>query len=157
MRPVGRIGASLRTLLGVWFSAAFIGMFLEERFPALHLFVLWTFRVYLGAAVVSLVVLLVIAPGVMMAEDLHSEVHDSDASRFEKRLTWMWCVGGGLLFTFVIAAAYSFEIWGGVSDIKVWFVVLCWIVAMVPYAILGYLVRRFLRRKRDGSRMTTRR
>jgi len=146
----GRIATSIRLLLGVWFASAFIGMFLEERLPFLHLFVLWTFRIYLGTFAVSLIGLMAIAPGVLMAWDLHSEVHDSRASRFEKRLTWMWCAGGGLLFTIVIAAAYSFEIWGGVADIKVWFVVLCWMVVMVPYAVLGYFVRRFLRRNRDG-------
>jgi len=73
-----------------------------------------------------------LAPGSLMAEDLQSEKHDSKASHFEKRLTSIWCAGGGLLLTLVIATAYSFEIWGWVSDIKVWFVVLCWIVVMVP-------------------------
>jgi hypothetical protein len=145
MKPVRRIGASVRTLLGVWFSSAFIGIFLEERFPALHPFVFWTFRIYLGAVVVSVVGLMVIAPGILMAEDLHSDVRDPNASRFEKRLTRIWCAGGGLLFTLVIAVAYSFEIRGGVTDIKVWFVVLCWMVVMVPYGVLGYFIRRLLR------------
>ena len=145
---VGRIAAIVRVLLGVWFSSAFIGMFFEGRFPLLHPYISWTFRIYLGALVVSLVGLMVIAPGVLMSEDLHSEVHDSRASLFEKRLTWIWCAGGGLLLTLVIAAAYSFEIWGGVSDVRVWFVVSCWMVVMVPYAVLGHFIRRFLRRSR---------
>ena len=119
-------------------------------FPFLHPYVSWTFRIYLGAAVFSLIGLMVIAPGILMAEDLHSEVHDSRTSHFETRLTWIWCAGGGLLLTLMIAAAYSFEIWGGVSDIKVWFVVLCWMVIMVSYAVLGYFIRRFLHRHRNG-------
>jgi hypothetical protein len=149
---VDRIAASARVLLGVWFSSAFIGMFFEKRFPFLHPYIFWTFRIYLGALVVSLIGLMVVAPGFLMAEDLHSEVHDSRASQFEKRLTWMWCAGGGLLFTVINCwslFSYSFEIWGGVTDIKVWFVVLCWTAVMVPYAALGYFVRRFMRRNRD--------
>lgn len=145
---MSRIAASVRVLLGVWLSSAFVGIFLEKRFPFLHSYIFWTFRIYVGAVVVSLIVLMVIAPGIMMADDLYSEIRDSNASQFEKRLTWMWCAGGGLLLTLVIAAAYSFEIWGGVSDIKVWFVVLCWMVVMVPYAVLGYCIRRFLHRKK---------
>jgi len=44
-RSVGRIAASVRVLLGVWFLSALIGMFLEERFPFLHPYIFWTFRI----------------------------------------------------------------------------------------------------------------
>jgi len=139
----------LLVLMSVWFWSAFIAMFFEGRFQFLHPFVLWTFRIYLGIFVAFLIGLMVVAPGFLLAEDLHSEIHDPKASRFEKRLTWLWCGGGGLLLTLLIAAAYGLEFWGPVKDVKVWFIALCWTVLMIPYAALGYLVRRFLRRNRN--------
>jgi hypothetical protein len=130
--------------------SAFVCAFLEGRSPFLHPFVFWTFRIYLWAFVASLVGLMILALVVSAewtAKDLYSEISDPRASPAEKRLTGIWCAGGGLLFSLVIAAAYSFELWGPVANIKVWFVVLCWMVLMVPYSILGYVVRLVLRRK----------
>jgi hypothetical protein len=81
---VGRIAACVRVVLGVWFSSAFIGMFLEERFPFLHPYIFWTFRIYLGAAVVSLISLMVIAPGSVNPLTYYSLSNDDEVA--DKRL-----------------------------------------------------------------------
>jgi hypothetical protein len=46
-----------------------------------------------------------------------------EASRLEKRLTWLWCAGAGLLFAALIGIAYLLELSGRVVNLKIWFVV----------------------------------
>ncbi len=73
--------------MSVWFWSAFVGMFFEKRFPFLHLFILWTFRIYFGMLVLFIIGLVVIAPGMVMAKEIQDGVLDPKASRFEQRLT----------------------------------------------------------------------
>jgi hypothetical protein len=73
--------------MSVWFWSKFVGMFFEKRFPFLHLFILWTFRIYFGMLVLFIIGLVVIAPGMVMAKEIQDGVLDPKASRFEQRLT----------------------------------------------------------------------
>ena len=45
---IGKLGKGLGIVLGAWFWAAFVCMFLEKRYPGLHPFAMWTFRFYFG-------------------------------------------------------------------------------------------------------------
>ena len=142
---------AITTGLGGCVFLAFIGMFLEKRFPFLHPFVLWTFRIYLGAFIAGIAGIVIVAPGVLVAKDFYSWIVGPDASTWEKRLSRVWSVGAGVLFTTLIGAAYVLEATGRVVNIKVWFVSLCFVVLMIPYAMLGMFVRWvvFRRNKKD--------
>lgn len=131
-----------------------MGMFLEKRLPFLHPFVLWTFRIYVGIFVAGIVGLVVVAPGVLMSKELWSMAEDKEASLWEKRLTLTWCVGAGVIFTGLLAAAYLLEASGRVRDIKLWFICLCFVVLMVPYALIGCLLRWALFRRTSKVRAT---
>ena len=147
---IDRYGEPVLTAVGVSFWLAFVAMFFEKWFPFLHPFITWTFRIYLGSLAALLIGLVILSPGILIAKDLHSEVFDPKSSPFEKRLTWIWCAGGGLLFALLIAASFALEIWGNVANIKLWFIALCWLVLMVPYGIIGYLARRFIHSKQNS-------
>lgn len=143
---------AIATGLSVWLGVAFVGMFLEKWFPFLRPFVLWTFRIYLGSLAAFSAALLVVAPGVLMAKELQSSTTDREASIWEKRMTSAWCAGAGVIFTSLIAAAYLLQVSGRVVDIKLWFISLCFVLVMIPYAMVGFLVRwSVFRRHRNGK------
>lgn len=156
---MGRPNSNVRNYSGAILTApilvAFVGMFLEGRLPFLHPFILWTFRIYAGMFIVCMVGLLVVPPGVFMAEDLLSTVVDSSASVWEKRLSVVWCAGAGVLFTALIAAAYALQAIGRVVDIKLWFIALCFVVLMIPYSIMGYVIRWVAFRRNNKRGPTT--
>jgi hypothetical protein len=145
---IERHSDSLLGAAGVWFWAAFIAMFLEKRLPALRPLVLWTFRIYFGGFVAGLIALMVVAPGVVVTNELSFSVLDPKSSKSEQRFTRVWCAGAGFLFTVLIGAAYVLQSSGMVSDIKVWFVALLWTTLMIPYGLLGYVIRRSIRKSR---------
>jgi hypothetical protein len=132
---------AITTGLGGCVFLAFIGIFLEKRLPLLHPFVLWTIRIYLGAFVAGIAGIVIVAPGVLVAKDFYSCIVSPDASAWERRLSQVWCVGAGVMFTMLIGAAYVLEATGRVVNIKVWFVSLCFVVLILPYAMLGMFFR----------------
>ena len=44
----------LQVAAGLWFIAAFISMFFTEQFPALKPIVMWTFKIYAGIVITSI-------------------------------------------------------------------------------------------------------
>ena len=150
-----RIGRTLGLVLAVWLLAAFAAMFLTDRYPALHPFVFWTFRIYLGAFIGAFVAggvaVLIVAPGVYAAREAFDLVHVPQCSRLELYLTWAWASFAGLLLTAVLGTAAWAMVFGRLADVKLWFLGLCWLLLLLPWCLIGFIGRRLLSGRRPDS------
>ena len=100
---VHKVLKSLGIVVGIWFWAALVGMFVEGHLPFLHPFVTWTFRVYLGVFAAGAVGLVVVAPGVYMAKEIYEAVTDLRASKLRR--------GALLTFGSDVQDSYSLSFW----------------------------------------------
>jgi hypothetical protein len=127
--------------LCLWFGA----MFLTKRYPVLDPFVTWTFRLYFGLFIGCAIALVIIAPGVYAAKELFEFVAEPGCSRIQLQLTWIWSGFAGLLLTALLGTAGWLVAFGPVANVKLWFIGLSWTLLMIPWWLIGYLGRRFLR------------
>jgi hypothetical protein len=139
-----QLGELLALLPGLWLGAAFVCLFFTKRYPALDSFVTWTFRAYVGAFSAFIAGVAIMGPGVLAARELVQLIVEPGCSRFEARLTWIWAGFAGFLLTALLGFA-TWMVFGPVADVKLWFIGVCWTLLMIPWAIIGYLIRRFLR------------
>ena len=155
VRGLQQIGRTLGLALSVWLLAAFAAMFLTDRYPVLHPFVYWTFRVYLGALIGTFVAggvaVLIVAPGVYAAREAFELVHAPHCSRLELYLTWAWASFAGLLLSAVLGTAAWLMAFGPLGEVKLWFLGLCWLVLLLPWCLIGFIGRRLLSGRRPHS------
>jgi hypothetical protein len=71
----------------------------------------------------------------------------------ERNLIRLWCAGAGVLFASLIGAAYVLQGMGIVTDIKIWFVAVCFLLLMIPYSLVGVFVRRAIRKRKKLTPM----
>ena len=142
---VQRLGSVVGIVAQVWFGLASVGMFLTERFPVLQPFVMWTFRLYVGSIACTIIGFMVIAPGVYLAGEFLDYFQFSTLSPLEAKLTTVWCVGAGVLFSAVLASAVVLICLGMIDDVKLWFLSLCWMALVTPWVVIGLVGRRMYR------------
>ncbi len=140
-----RFASALAIIAGIWFWAAFAGMYLEKHLPFLHPFVIWTFRVYLGVFAAAAIGLTVVAPGVYMGRELYDIVSDSNASKVETRLAQIWAGIGGAFLSLLLGAAAALICFGTLRFVRLWFIGVCWTALFVPWCVLGYFGRKLIR------------
>lgn len=152
VRKVGQvIGVSFATCVLI----AIIAMFFEARFPFLHYFIFWTVRIwagmFIGTIVFGVIVFMVIGPGVLVSKELIENLSDAEDSAWVHRLVLIWCSTAGVLLSTLLGAAFLLLGTGFLREIKVWFVGVCWLALMVPWALFGMIVRKLVRRTRTRN------
>jgi hypothetical protein len=141
-----RIGSVFGVVAGTWFWTAVVAMFFTDRYPALHSFAWWTFAIWAGTFIVGIMGLVVVGPGIYGTKKLYEIVYDPQASTFETRLTQMWCAVGGLFLSLLLGVAAALIVFGPLTDVKLWFIGVCWVLLMLPWVVLGSLGRSIIRR-----------
>lgn len=141
---VRKFGSLLGIVAGAWFWLAFVCMFFTKRYHFLEPFVMWTFRIYFGVFVTAIIGIMVVAPGVYTSKEFNDAFRNPCHSPLERRLTLIWCAGVGVLLSIVLGSATVFFIGGVLSDIKLWFLGVCWAVLLIPWCIIGIVGRRVL-------------
>lgn len=139
-----QLGELLALLPGLWLGAAFVCMFFTKKYPALDPFVTWTFRAYVGVFAALIAGVAIVGPGIFAAKEIFQLIVAPGCSRFEVRLTWIWAGFAGFLLTALLGFATWMMIFGPLADVKLWFIGVCWTLLMIPWAIIGYFIRRFL-------------
>jgi hypothetical protein len=155
--PGGKtVGSVLVVVASAWFWAAVVAMFFTRRYPALDPFVRGTFLVYFGVLAGGIACLMLIGPGVVMGKDLFEGLHVPGDSKWARRFTLIWCGGAGALLSLLLGTAFALIATGVLSEVKLWFIGVCWTVLLVPWALLGLAGRwLFRRRSRRGGPRTT--
>jgi hypothetical protein len=141
---LSRLGSVASIIFSICFWAGVIGLFFVNRYPFIEPFVMWCLKIIVGVFLAFTASMIVIAPGYLLAKDLNDGFSNPYQSSLDRKLILIWSIGAGILFSLLIATAITLIILGYISDIKVWFIGLCWTVLAIPWAILGFIVRYFL-------------
>ncbi len=159
-----RLGSALRVIWMTTFCVALVAMFFTGRYPWLNLFVWWALVITWGAPILALAIAIVgamiILPGVELAKLMIDGLRTSNDAKLARRLTVAWCSGAGMLFSLVLGTGFTLSAFGILDHVNVWFLVVCWLVLMIPWALVGLLGRSLFRRyssrvPRPASQATT--
>jgi hypothetical protein len=149
----------LWTLFGyIWTTAlviAFAAGFFENRYPGLKPYVWWTLLITFGGPLAvggfALIGMMVIWPGVEIAKAFLEGSITPSTPKLVRRLTIVWCCGAGVLLSIVLGTGIALIVSGVVTDIKVWFLGVCWVVLMVPWVLIGLVGHWLIRRSSYGA------
>jgi hypothetical protein len=137
-----------RLLGGVWVTwgcTGFIGMFFTGSHPAIKPFVWWTLVITLAGPLVAMSLGLgccsIVYAGVAAAGMLYALFEPAGDEKWERRLVMVWSGIGGALLSLLFVAALALTIFGPIADVKLWFILVCWLVLMIPWAAIGLIGR----------------
>jgi hypothetical protein len=152
---VKKVGQAIGAGFGICVFLAFAAMFFEDRFPFLHPFIFWTVRIwagmFIGTIAVVVTVFMVIGPGVIVSKELFENLSDSEDPPWIHRLVLIWCSTAGVLLSTLLGAAFALLATGFIKEVKVWFVGVCWMLLMIPWALIGMIGRKLIHRTRTRN------